>query len=195
MPDTKLVGAAGEHWVCSVLAGLGWSPSLTRDGVARTDVLAENPQTGDTITIQVKTCSHGGRNWPLNKSARELARSPREWFVFVRLDQTAWDSPTGYVVPRNHVVGGAYLNWRDYRSDPELEKLGRRSGSTWETPRLPSNVVEGYRDKWDLLNHSSNGALVLLPQRFKGLLDEYRSDLPEHHPWKVKLPRWGSTAD
>jgi hypothetical protein len=48
MTDTKLVASAGEHWVCSVLAGLGWSPSLTREGVARTDVLAENPQTGDT---------------------------------------------------------------------------------------------------------------------------------------------------
>lgn len=31
MPDTKLVKAR-KHWVCSVLAGLGWSVALTREG-------------------------------------------------------------------------------------------------------------------------------------------------------------------
>ncbi len=40
MPDTKMPKSAGEHWVCSVLARLGWAVALTRDGLERTDILA-----------------------------------------------------------------------------------------------------------------------------------------------------------
>ncbi len=46
--DRKLVGAAGEHLVCSVLAQFNWAAALTREGVARTDVLAVNAASGRT---------------------------------------------------------------------------------------------------------------------------------------------------
>jgi hypothetical protein len=38
--DQKLTGSAGEHFVCSTLAQLDWAASLTREGVARADILA-----------------------------------------------------------------------------------------------------------------------------------------------------------
>jgi len=34
--DTKMTKSAGEHWVCCVLARLGWGAALTRDGLERT---------------------------------------------------------------------------------------------------------------------------------------------------------------
>jgi hypothetical protein len=43
--DTKLVKSAGEHWVCRVRSRPGWTAALTRDGIARTDVLAANSAT------------------------------------------------------------------------------------------------------------------------------------------------------
>ncbi len=60
MADTKLVKSAGEHWVCGVLSRLGWAAALTRDGVARTDILAAHSETGAMIEVQVKTASFGG---------------------------------------------------------------------------------------------------------------------------------------
>ena len=53
--DRKLRGSSGECLVCGVLAQFNWAAALTREGVARTDVLAVNADTGRTVTIQVKT--------------------------------------------------------------------------------------------------------------------------------------------
>ena len=39
--DTKAVKSVGEFWTCCKLAMNGWAPALTRDGLERTDILAE----------------------------------------------------------------------------------------------------------------------------------------------------------
>jgi hypothetical protein len=49
VPDRKLRGSAGEHLVCGVLAQFNWAAALRREGVARTDVLAVNADTGRTV--------------------------------------------------------------------------------------------------------------------------------------------------
>jgi hypothetical protein len=58
MVDTKLVKSAGEHWVCAALAHAGWAAALTRDGLARTDILAVHTGTGQLIEVQVKAASY-----------------------------------------------------------------------------------------------------------------------------------------
>src|SRR5260370_17489402 len=69
MVDRKMTKTVGEHWVCATLARHDWAPALTRDGIARTDILAVGTLLPDrpTIEIQVKTASARGRNpsWPL----------------------------------------------------------------------------------------------------------------------------------
>ena len=93
MTDTKMTKTAGEHFVCSILARLNWAPALTRDGIARTDILAVGTELPDrpTIEIQVKTANENGQrtNWPINDKAQQLAKSSREWFVFVIMKRAA----------------------------------------------------------------------------------------------------------
>ena len=61
--DNKLTGSAGEHYVCSMLARAGWAASLTRDGLARTDILAvKSSAERQMIEVQVKTITSGP--WP-----------------------------------------------------------------------------------------------------------------------------------
>ena len=65
MLDKKLTGSAGEHLVCGVLAQFNWAATLTREGVARTDVLAVNAETSRTVSLQIKTAwGKTGRNAP-----------------------------------------------------------------------------------------------------------------------------------
>ena len=85
---TKTVG---EHWVCATLARYGWAPALTRDGLARTDILAVGTLLPNrpTVEIQVKTASdrggtHHGRFGDITQLT---AASEHEWFVLVLLPE------------------------------------------------------------------------------------------------------------
>jgi hypothetical protein len=62
MLDTKMTKTVGEHWVCATLARYGRAPALTRDGLARTDILAVGTLLASrpTVEIQVKTASDRG---------------------------------------------------------------------------------------------------------------------------------------
>ena len=100
MADTKLVKSAGEHWVCGVLSRLGWAAALTRDGIARTDVLAVNSASGEMIEVQVKTASFSSRvSFMLGEKGCDPSRSDHEWYVLVALAREAWEQPRAFVVP------------------------------------------------------------------------------------------------
>src|SRR5690349_18402063 len=113
MADTKMTKSAGEHWVCSVLARLGWAAALTRDGLERTDVLAvEGQEPRRMVEIQVKTATDRGHrsNWPIGAKAQQFALSEREWFAFVLVPtDSAWRAPRTFVVPRDHVSAAAWI--------------------------------------------------------------------------------------
>jgi hypothetical protein len=68
-----------------MLSRAGWSPALTRDGIARTDILAvaTHVETRPAIEIQGKTATGSGPKWVLGKNSQDLDRSGREWFVLL----------------------------------------------------------------------------------------------------------------
>jgi hypothetical protein len=91
VPDRKLRGSAGEHLVCGVLAQFNWAAALTREGVARTDVLAANAETGRTVSLQVKTTwVKTGRlaNWLTDPSATPGTRNAPQ--AQARVDETVF---------------------------------------------------------------------------------------------------------
>ena len=66
----------------------GWAAALTRDGLARTDLLAVHTQDEErrlTVELQVKTTLHKPDkiSWLLGTKSQMPAASPREWFVLV----------------------------------------------------------------------------------------------------------------
>lgn len=82
--DTKAVKSVGEFWTCCKLAMNGWAPALTRNGLERTDILAERshaPFDVTQISVQVKTSRN--ERWALNPAKIGSQRSLYEWFVLV----------------------------------------------------------------------------------------------------------------
>ena len=53
--DNAVTGAAGVHYVAYVLNMMGYAVQLTAVGFPGVDLIATNPKTGSTVSIQVKT--------------------------------------------------------------------------------------------------------------------------------------------
>lgn len=146
---TKTVG---EHWVCATLARHNWAPALTRDGIARTDILAVGTHLAHrpTVEIQVKTASDWGSStsWPLGGVTRLIAASEHEWFVLVLLPRLP-AAPRAFVVPRDHVSAGTWIVHQNWRTDPSAPEGKRNAGLS--QARIQLVIWEGYEDRWDLL--------------------------------------------
>jgi hypothetical protein len=183
--DKKLVKSVGEHWVCSELARRGWATALTRDGMARTDILAVNTELPDRpmIEVQVKSATPKTAdywaNWPIGKIIGSRDESSREWFVLVVL--THGFAPLyGYVVPRDHLTAATYLQHQNWLTDPDANK--DRTAPVGMA-RLGEEVLAQYRDRWDLLERPTSDCLDLLPAELTALIDDPRVGLPDGHPW------------
>ena len=120
--DTKAVKSVGEFWTCCKLAMNGWAPALTRDGLERTDILAERshaPFDVTQISVQVKTSRN--ERWALNPAKIGSQRSLYEWFVLVGWNENE-QTLSSYIVPRNHVSAGAWLGHMRWLTDPTAKR-------------------------------------------------------------------------
>ncbi len=184
--DRKLTSSAGEHHVCSMLARHGWAASLTRDGLARTDVLAVHTKSRAMIEVQAKTTLDSS-SWPLGAKGTLAAETGREWFVLVRLGGPP-TAPESFVVPRDHVAAATWIAHMAWLTDPDAPAGKRNAGI--ESARVGSSEFEGYRDAWGLLTDHEDARTcpVMLPAWMcdPEVLD--RTGLPDGHPWHDGLP-------
>lgn len=193
MADTKQTKTIGEHHVASELARRGWASALTRDGLARTDILAVNTLDPGRrqIEIQVKT-SRGERedsiNWPLGLKPQTTSAHDREYFVFVAVPHDANMHLRHFVVPRSQVAAAAWISHMSWLNEPEIPAGKRNAGL--DRARVHLWVFEQYENRWDLLEIDEPDAPVLLPAVFRDYaLGERRAGLPAGHPGRVICPR------
>ncbi len=189
--DTKLSADAGEHYVCSMLARYEWAAALTRDGLARTDILVVNTKTRTMIEVQVKTIRAG--MWPLGRKDTQHDLSGREWYVFVKLGPPP-GLPETYVVPRDHVAAGMWISHQNWLTDPNV-KPGKRN-TPLEQTRVGTDIWDAYQDQWDQLEEDTRTVPVLLPGWMRNALELDRVGLPEGHPWndRQRIPDWPAAA-
>lgn len=189
--DTKATKSVGEFWACCKLAMNGWAPALTRDGLERTDILAERnadkslkPGEVSLISVQVKTSRN--ERWPLNVDRIGAQRNDAEWFVLV-----GWADKTqelsSYVVPRDHVCAAAWLYHMAWLRAPGFEAKRHCPPSQ---ARVDGEVFTGYKDQWALLLKSTSSVPILLPHWLHEVALRQECALPEWHPWSKKLPNW-----
>lgn len=191
MADNKITKSAGEHWVCSVLSRLNWAAALTRDGIARTDILAVH-ETGRHVSIQVKTTSPAkSPRFVTGRKCLSPAVSPNEYFVLVALSRLEWDSPRAYVVPRDHVAAAVWIEHQEWLTNPNVPE-GKRNTSI-DGARTSASVFARYEQRWDLLDVATDKLPVLLPPRFRSLSKNPRVLLPPEHPWIKTTPPWDTT--
>lgn len=186
-----MTGTIGEHFVCAMLARHGWAPALTRDGLARTDILAVQT-TGDrrAIEVQVKSIRSAQANpdWPLGTNSQMPALNDREWFAFVLINPKPTGSIRSFIVPRDHVAAAVWIEHQHWLTEPGVAQ-GKRN-TPLSNARSKLVTFASYEDRWDLLLTSADEAPVLLPQVFREYALDPRVGLPDGHPWLDVLPAW-----
>ncbi|MEY1677905.1 hypothetical protein AB4Z55_27420 [Gordonia sp. ABKF26] len=195
--DSKQVKTVGEHWVCAELARRSWAPALTRDGLARTDILAVSTALAHRprIEVQVKTATKAGArdvNWPLGRAVDQVDHSGFEWFILAVVPAPP-EPLYAYVVPRDHVAAATFLEHQNWRTDPTVLP-GRRNAPVSQA-RASEHVFARYRDRWDLLNHPTADIPILLPQKLLDSATDERVGLPPGHPWHTRTPLREAVAD
>ena len=186
--DTKLVKSAGEHYVCAELARRDWAGSLTRDGLARTDILAVHSERRTPIEVQVKAAGVAP-SWLVGAKGLLPAISEREWFAMVHLGDPA-QKPRCWVLPRDHLAAAAWLTHQAWLYD-EKAKPGTRNAPV-ERARVEPDCFSAYEDRWDLLSLPTPEVPVMLPEWMRGAVAKY--GLREGHPWLEELPEWASNC-
>ena len=185
---TKTVG---EHWVCATLARHNWAPALTRDGIARTDILAVGTHLAHrpAVEIQVKTASGTGSktSWQLGGVTQVIAASQHEWFVLVLLPNIP-QPPRAFIIPRDHVSAATWIVHENWRTDPSAPAGKRNAGLS--QARIQLIIWQDYEDRWDLLGTPTSDVPVLLPQWLRQRAHEQRVGLPPGHPWNQAMPQW-----
>lgn len=192
--DTKLTKSIGEHHVCAELARHGWAAALTRDGLARTDILAvqaDDDERRTLVELQVKTTVHSGAkiSWLLGEKSQMAAVASREWFVLVAAPADLDTPVRSFVVPRDHVAAAAWIGHQSWLTDPTAQP-GKRNAHVSQS-RVGADVFAAYEGRWDLLDSEHTDEVpVMLPtwMRTNSMLD--RVGLPAGHPWKSALPDW-----
>lgn len=178
--------------MCSVLSRFQWAAALTRDGVARTDILAVH-ENGRHVSIQVKTTSPAkSPRFMTGSKCLAPAISPNEYFVLVALNGTEWGSPRAYVVPRDHLAAAVWIEHQEWLTNPSVPS-GKRNTSI-DGARTSAAVFARYEQRWDLLNKPTDELPVLLPPRFRTLARDARVLLPPDHPWAVVEPAWDTSS-
>jgi hypothetical protein len=190
MADRKLAKSIGEHYVCAVLAQLGWAASLTRDGLARTDILAARAEPGlprVLVELQVKTStSYHRHSWMLKEVP--LGEGEHEWYVLVAAGDPLSVGTRCFVLPRIHAAAASWIGHHSWLHDPSAK---RRRTTPIGQSRPTADDFLGYEERWDLLATPTSRVPVFLPRRMRGESARPEVGLPPGHPWLAGLPPLG----
>ena len=161
--DKAFIRSAGEHYVLARIAKelaipAGLAPENTKD----IDILAIHPSCESPIRIQVKTRTEGkatDEGWMMSKKHEDITDKDL-FYVFVTLP-TKWtdqEQPQTYIMPAKKVAEILKKTHQDWLRTPGQKgqahkdtTMRRIKPSYKESPDIPSNWLEEYKDKWELL--------------------------------------------
>lgn len=161
--DKVFIRSAGEHYVLARIAKelaipAGLAPENSKD----IDILAIYPNCDSPIRIQVKTRTEGNspdNGWMMSQKHEEICDKDL-FYVFVTLPEKWTDEcqPKTYIMPAEKVAQILKKTHQDWLKTPgqrgqlhQDTNMRRIKPIYNESPDIPSNWLEQYKDKWELL--------------------------------------------
>ncbi len=158
--STGLTGAAGEYHVAAELSRRDWLATVTIKNAPGTDILAQRRDRRTVIAVQTKTASPGSA---FQLSAKDETPGDRdnEWYALVSLGEQLV-RPRFYILPRHVLAALTFLQHRDWLADMGRVH-GPQRGARTDNPRRSIRPlwIEGYLERWDLLDDSAWAAPFL----------------------------------
>ena len=161
--NKAFIRSAGEHYVLARIAKelaipAGLAPENTKD----IDILAIHPSYESPIRIQVKTRTEGkaaDEGWMMSKKHEDIMDKDL-FYIFVTLPAkwTDQEQPQTYIMPAKKVAEILKKTHQDWlktpgrKGQPHKDTPMRRIKPFYkESPDIPSNWLEKYKDRWGLL--------------------------------------------
>ncbi len=159
---STLIGAAGEHYVMSLLLRHGFIAALAPVGVPNCDIIVTDDIGDRLCAVQVKTRIEKGSDggWHMSKKHESIS-SPGLFYAFVDFGKSLTDPPACFVVPSEvvaDVISRSHQAWlktpgakgqerndTDFRRFlPDFERKGVMIG-------CGRGWLEPYREAWAAL--------------------------------------------
>ena len=124
----KNLGNAGEFYVLAQLAQRGYIAGKTDDGQTLIDVIATEPDTLNTVNIQVKTRTIDGRISSWLMSFKNEKAFEKLWYVVVEVGDDDV-LPNFFVFSSKEVSDAIKQKYKDYLAKPKKDGTPRKGGS------------------------------------------------------------------
>jgi hypothetical protein len=155
--STKIVGAAGEHFVMYELLRRNFVAALTPEGVPSVDILISDLSGGHLASLQVKTASAPRRTWPLSPKNETLI-TDRLFYCFVMPRDDKMSSPDCWIIPSDIVAEHVTICHRTWLSGKPKRGLTRADGARRAMhkncepfERYAQGWLDQYYDNWEIL--------------------------------------------
>jgi hypothetical protein len=137
--DKALTGAAGEHYIAFRLCEMGYTIGLTARGMRAVDLLATNPETGKSITVQTKTAIDACENlksgdywhWPISSSRAQ----PRKIFFYMFVDLKGGgqsEQPDVFIVPSLKLKSPLLREYHNYAGCAMYDRDKKKYLNRWD---------------------------------------------------------------
>lgn len=161
--DKAFIRSAGEHYVLARIAKeLAIPAGLAPENMEDIDILAVDQKHSHPIRIQVKARTEGksaDQGWMMKKKHEDIVDKDL-FYVFVSLPAAWTDTcqPKTYIMSAKKVAEILKKTHQDWlktpgkKGQPHKDTPMRRIKPFYkESPDIPSNWLEEYKDKWGLL--------------------------------------------
>lgn len=155
--NTKVVGAAGEHFAMYELLRRGLIAALTPEGVPNVDILVSDINGKRLSAVQVKTASANRPAWPLSKK-QENVSGLSLFYCFLMPEGNDMDGFSSWIIPSDVVaehVWECHANWLTgnkpdgtARQNSDMRALHHHYKGL---DRYSRGWLDQYKDNWESL--------------------------------------------
>ena len=157
------VRSIGEHYVVARLTTLGLIVGLAPENTKAVDIIAMSDDGEKSLQIQVKTRTEGhsaDKGWMMSEKHESIMRDTL-YYVFVTLPEkwTDKEQPSTFIISSSkvaEVLKQSHSDWisslgqkGQHRNETKLRRIKPYYS---DSPTIPDDWMEDYRDKWDILS-------------------------------------------
>ena len=150
MPSNKNLGNAGEFYVLAQLAQRGYIAGKTDDGQTLIDVIATDPESLNTVNIQVKTRTIDGKisSWLMSEKNEKVFE--KLWYVVVEVGDDDV-LPNFFIFSSKEVSDSIKQRLIDYLAKPKKDGTPRKGGGSIRHFEPSEEFKAERKNNWEII--------------------------------------------
>ena len=150
MSSNKNLGNAGEFYVLAQLAQRGYIAGKTDDGQTLIDVIATDPESLNTVNIQVKTRTIDGKisSWLMSEKNEKVFE--KLWYVVVEVGDDDV-LPNFFIFSSKEVSDSIKQRLIDYLAKPKKDGTPRKGGGSIRHFEPSEEFKAERKNNWEIM--------------------------------------------